>query len=205
MPVGEAWSLLNRIEDITPCLPGATAIRVTDDRYDIVMKIRFGPLDLMFKGAVDITQRDPATHTLAVKTKANDAKGQGSASGATVATMSEEAGITRVVLDTDLMIGGRIAQMGRGMVADVSNELLGRFVGNLKTRFLAASQAKAGTDTPAAAADPSPAAVGAAPVPPEVRAAPAGQAEEYVDVGGAVRRAMWRRLINLIFFWRKSD
>lgn len=214
LPARETWTLLNRIEEITPCLPGATAVEVSEDRYDIDLKIRFGPLDLRFKGVVEIAERDVAGHKLVVKTKANDAKGQGSASGTTVATMTEEAGVTRVVLDTELMIGGRIAQMGRGMVADVSNELLARFVANLKTRFLAESEASGAT---ANVAPNPPAGSGnsqegghahAAPTARPVNtptAQPAARAEEYADVGGAVRRAMWRRFLNLIFFWRKAD
>lgn len=180
----DTWALLNRVEDITPCLPGATATRVDDEHFNITMKIRFGPLDLMFKGMVEIVERDDAAYRLVIKTKANDAKGQGSASGTTTATIAEEGGVTHVVLDTELMIGGRIAQMGRGMVAEVSNELLGRFVGNLKAKLLADSKANA-----------APAVASGEAVEP---------AEEYVDVGAAVRRAMWRRLVDWIFFWRKA-
>lgn len=192
MPAVKAWELLNRVEEITPCLQGASAVAAGDDRFNIQMKLRFGPLDLVFKGVVEITERDPVAHRMVLKTKANDARGQGSASGTTVAQMSELAGTTNIVLDTDLMIGGRIAQMGRGMVGDVSNDLLAKFVANLKAKFLV-------ENTP----QQEPTSIPGLSSAPSNTPAPAAT-EDYVDVGAAVRRAMWRRLLNVIFFWRKT-
>jgi len=197
----DTWNLLNQIEDITPCLPGASATRAGDDRYDILMKMRFGPLDLAFRGALEIIESDPQALKLVVKSKAADAKGQGSASGTTTVTLSEIGDMTRADLTTDLMIGGRIAQMGRGMVGDVSNELLARFVANLKAKFL---QDKKGpvAQPPSGDVDRESRAISSDGPAAPARQAEATAAEDVMDVGAAVRRAFWRRILNALFFWR---
>jgi len=218
IPAGETLDLLTRVEEITPCLPGASATKAGDNRYEVLMKIRFGPLDLAFKGVIEIVECDREAHRLVVKTKANDAKGQGSASGTTVVTMSESTGVTQVVLNTELMIGGRIAQMGRGLVSDVSNDLLARFVTNLKAKFLADSSPKGEatksnegstqgiTSLHEIVPIPSEASAPSISTMPRRAARPeAGLEDAYVDVGAAVRRAMWRRILNTIFFWRRHQ
>ena len=203
----QTLDLLRRVDEIASCLPGATATKAGDDRYDLAVRMRFGPLNLSFKGPIEIVSLDPASHSMSVKVRASDAKGQGSASGTTRVSIRETSGVSSVLLDTDLVIGGRIAQMGRGMVADVSNDLLAKFVENLKAKYL-----EAAPRTPVEAERSSAALSNDAPTWPAVAprhgdmlqpAAPTAQDEQYVDVSAAVGRAMWSRLARLIFFWRK--
>ena len=51
--------------------------------------------------------------------------------------MAEEAGATTVSIVTDLSVSGRVAQFGRGVMADVSARLLQQFVHNLEADVLA--------------------------------------------------------------------
>lgn len=192
--VDSAWALLNRVEEIAPCLPGASVTKVDEDHYQVTLRIRLGPLDLSFKGTIEILERDNAAHKLVLKTKANDARGQGSASGTTTATLSLKGDQTHVALNTELAIAGRVAQMGRGMVADVSNDLLDHFVTNLKQRFIDLPK------TPpmsAQTASPTPGAATAQPT-----SSPRND-DSYVDMGAIVRRAIWRRFVSFFLFWRR--
>ncbi len=130
--VGQAIALLSRIDEIAPCLPGASATRESDDRFNGTMRVRMGPLDMSFRGVIEFTERDPAAGRVTLKSKGSEARGQGMASATTVASLTPAGNATRVVLDTDLKISGRVAQMGRGMLVEISNDLLERFVTNLK-------------------------------------------------------------------------
>ena len=44
------------------------------------------------------------------------------------ATLTPDGSGTTVGIDTDLQVTGKVAQFGRGVMADVSSKLLGQFV-----------------------------------------------------------------------------
>jgi uncharacterized protein len=48
---------------------------------------------------------------------------------------------TRVHIDSDVTITGKVAQFGRGVIADVSSKLLAQFVANLERDVLSGSDA----------------------------------------------------------------
>jgi hypothetical protein len=52
------------------------------------------------------------------------------------ATMSTSDVGTKVIVETDLTISGKVAQFGRGVLADVSAKLLDQFVSNLESTVL---------------------------------------------------------------------
>jgi carbon monoxide dehydrogenase subunit G len=152
LPAPAAWELINHIEEITPCLPGATAVRVDDDRYDVSMRVKLGPLDLQFKGTITITEKDADGRRMVVKSKLQEGRGQGSATGSTVVVLAPQDQQTRVLLETDFSIAGRVAQMGRGFVGDVSNDLLGQFSDNLARLLASRSASSAASESSSAGA-----------------------------------------------------
>jgi hypothetical protein len=89
-----------------------------------------------------------------------DTRGQGNASATITAQLDSAGDATKVKLTTDLTISGKVAQFGRGALADVSQKLLGQFVENLETTVLAAAPDPVGEP-------------GVAPVVPAVEPAPA--------------------------------
>jgi uncharacterized protein len=104
--VEQAWNLLNRIDEIAPCLPGATATRTDDDHFAGSLRVRMGPLDMAFKGTIEFVERDRDGGRVVFRSKGSEARGQGTASATTVARLSKRGEGTHVGLDTDLMISG---------------------------------------------------------------------------------------------------
>jgi uncharacterized protein len=145
VPIDEAWKVLLDLERIAPCLPGAQLTEVEGDEYRGTVKIKVGPITAQYKGVAKITEADEANHKVVLQAEGRDTRGQGNASAAVVATLVEEDGGTVVKIDTDLNITGKVAQFGRGVMADVSGKLLGQFADNLKKDVL--------TGTPSADAD----------------------------------------------------
>jgi uncharacterized protein len=143
--VDQAWNLLNQIDQIAPCLPGATASKTDDDHFAGTLRVRMGPLDMSFKGTIEFVERDRNAGRVVLRSKGSETRGQGTASATTVANLSKHGEGTHVDLDTDFMISGRVAQMGRGMIVEVSNDLLDRFVSNLKAERMALATAGPGT------------------------------------------------------------
>ena len=171
-PVDDAWAVLTDLERIAPCMPGAQLTEVEGDEYRGIIKIKVGPISAQYKGAATFVSKDEAGHTAVLKAEGRDTRGAGNASATITATLTPAGAGTKVVVDTDLHITGKVAQMGRGVLADVSAKLLDQFVKSLERDVLAGGGSPApsapaggnGADGPAAA--PSPAAPPSAPSAP---------------------------------------
>ena len=153
VPVDEAWKVLLDLERIAPCLPGAQLTEVDGDEYRGTVKIKVGPITAQYKGVAKIESADEATHTVVLQAEGRDTRGQGNASATVTATLVGDGGSTTVNIDTDLNITGKVAQFGRGVMADVSSKLLGQFADNLKKDVLTGTPS---AETPAVAAETTP-------------------------------------------------
>ena len=164
LPVLEAWKVLTDVERIAPCMPGAELHEVDGDDYKGVVKVKVGPITAQYKGSARFVEKDSSSHHAVLRAEGRETRGQGNASATITASLEPSAARTRVSLTTDLHITGKVAQFGRGVLADVSNKLLEQFVRNLETTVLAASPNAA----PADGADPpAPAAPHVSPGPPD--------------------------------------
>ena len=149
VPVDDAWRILTDVERIAPCLPGAKLEDINGDTYSGFVKVKVGPIQAQFKGQASFVERDDAAHKAVLKGEGRDTTGKGNASALITAQLTAESPTsTRVTVDTDLNITGKVAQFGRGAMADISNKLLDQFVENLN-ELIAASNTTAGSDAPA--------------------------------------------------------
>jgi carbon monoxide dehydrogenase subunit G len=140
LPVDDAWSVLLDIERIAPCLPGAQLQEVEGDEYRGIVKVKVGPITAQYKGTARLEQVDNAAHTAVLVGNGRDTRGQGNASATITIEASQDAGGTRVEINTDLSITGKVAQFGRGVMADVSAKLLAQFVENLERDVLSSGE-----------------------------------------------------------------
>ena len=136
VPVDQAWAVLTDLERIAPCMPGFELEAVEGDEYRGVVKVKVGPIVAQYRGVASFRERDEANHRAVVRAEGRDTRGQGNASATVTATLAPENGGTRVSVHTDLAITGRVAQFGRGVLADVSSRLLGDFVQALEANVL---------------------------------------------------------------------
>lgn len=137
VPIDDAWRLLLDIERIAPCLPGAQLQEVEGDEYRGMVKVKVGPITAQYKGAAHLEQVDDTAHTAVLRAIGRDTRGQGNASAAIKLSMRADGDATVVSIDTDLAVTGKVAQFGRGVLADVSAKLLTQFVDNLERDVLA--------------------------------------------------------------------
>lgn len=138
VPVGidTAWTVLTDLERIAPCMPGAQLTEVDGDEYRGTVKVKVGPITAQYKGTATIREADADARRLVVDAGGRDTRGQGSADAAITVTMHErDASTTAVDVHTDLTIKGKVAQFGRGMLADVSAKLLDQFVDCLEDKL----------------------------------------------------------------------
>lgn len=128
----QTWNLLTDLERIMPCMPGAALDGIEGDNYLGNVKIKVGPIGAHFRGTARFVQKDDAAYRAVISASGKDPKGQAAANAQLHAWLEPISPTrTRVLIDTDLDISGRMAQFGRGAIADVSNRLIGQFVGNI--------------------------------------------------------------------------
>jgi carbon monoxide dehydrogenase subunit G len=154
VPLEEAWKVLLDVERIAPCMPGAQLQEIEGDEYRGIVKVKVGPITAQYKGAARIVEAREPDHTVVLKAEGRDTRGQGNASATVTATLTPDADGTVVHIDTDLNVTGKVAQFGRGVMADVSGKLLGQFAANLERDVLSGNGAAATTDAPAPASSP---------------------------------------------------
>jgi hypothetical protein len=138
LAVEDAWALLTDVERIAPCLPGARLDEASDGQFKGAVRVKVGPITVEYKGTATFESLDAANHTLVLKASGRESRGQGNASATVTGALVGDGTSTTVDLRTDLEITGKVAQFGRGVLADVSSKLLGQFVKNLENDLIAA-------------------------------------------------------------------
>jgi uncharacterized protein len=165
-PVERVWETLIDIERVAPCLPGAEISEASDDgSYRGTFSVRLGPTTAAYRGELRLEEVDEAARRVVMRASGQDKRGQGSAKASIVSAMHEEGDRTRVDVETDFTITGRLARFGRGgMIQDISNRLLREFAECLQQKIEAPAAAEPTPVDAVLAATPE----GAAAAPPAV-------------------------------------
>ena len=186
-PIDEAWPIITDLERIAPCLPGAQLQEIEGETYRGIVKVKLGPISSQFKGDAHFLERDDAAYSAVIKAAGRDVQGRGNASAEITATAeSLSPTSSKVVVTTDLHITGKVAQFGRGILGEVSSNLMKEFASNLNKMLddddLSADGSSA-DDVPAASADDSE----VTDSPPTIRKieGPATEPIDLMEVGGS--------------------
>jgi uncharacterized protein len=140
VPVERAWEVLTDVERIAPCMPGAQLQEIEGDEYRGIVKVKVGPITAQYKGTARFAEQDEAGHRAVLRAEGRETRGQGNAHATITAQLEPDGDGTKISVVTDLTITGRVAQFGRGVLADVSTKLLGQFADCLETKLLAGEE-----------------------------------------------------------------
>ena len=186
--IDTAWRSMQDVEGLAPCMPGATLETHEGDEFTGNVKVKLGPVSMVFGGVARFVSKDEATHTLVIEGSGKDRRGGGTAKGQVTAILVAEApDRTRVDVNTDLTITGKAAQFGRGVMQDVAGRIVDQFAGNLATLLAAGAAAEAGSTAEAAAGGTTHAA------PP-----PTVHADESIDLLGTAGAPVLKRAIPVV-------
>jgi carbon monoxide dehydrogenase subunit G len=171
-PAQSVWAALMDFERVVPCMPGAEVLeRRGEDAYQVQVRVKVGPMSMMYRGQAEITDRDDEARTAAMRVQARETRGQGSANATVQIKLGEEGAGTRATMSTELKLSGRAAAMGRGVVTDVSQALVSEFAEHLAKMLSKGSGDGAGEPVAAPQEGPvgaAPAAVSSEPAPGDV-------------------------------------
>ncbi|MEX2100297.1 MAG: SRPBCC family protein [Acidimicrobiia bacterium] len=148
VPVDAAWKVLLDVERIAPCMPGAQLQEVEGEEFRGIVKVKVGPITAQYKGVAKIIEADEAARRIVIQAEGRDTRGQGTASANVTATLTSDGAGTVVHIDTDLNVTGKVAQFGRGVMADVSSKLLGQFADCLEHDLLSGNGESGAAGTP---------------------------------------------------------
>jgi uncharacterized protein len=144
-PLERVWEALIDVERVAPCLPGAEITEAGGDgSYRGNFTVKLGPTAASYRGELAIEEVDEQAHRAVMRANGSDKRGQGSAKATIVNVMRQEGELTKVEVETDFTITGRLARFGRGgMIQDVSNRLLRDFSDCLQQSIESAEPAAA--------------------------------------------------------------
>ena len=139
VPIGveETWAHFNDIASVAECFPGAQVTEADEESFAGSVKVKLGPIALLYNGSGTFVEKDAEAHRFVVDAKGKDKRGNGTAGAKVTVSMADAGGATDVSVETDLAITGKPAQFGRGVMQDVSDKLLGQFVACLEQRLAA--------------------------------------------------------------------
>ncbi|MEE6166535.1 MULTISPECIES: SRPBCC family protein [unclassified Mycolicibacterium] len=152
VPIEDAWDLLTDLDQVVPLMPGAQLTGQDGDDVLGKVKVKVGPVTSEFSGKVRFVEQNRDEHRAVIDANGKEARGTGNAAATVTARLHDAGQTTRVTVDTDLKVVGKLAQFGSGMLQQVSEKLLGQFVDSLEAK-LAADQ-PAAADAPVAPAPP---------------------------------------------------
>ncbi|SFR29072.1 Carbon monoxide dehydrogenase subunit G [Lentzea waywayandensis] len=121
-PAEEVWAALIDPERVAPCLPGATLTSVDGKSFSGEVKVKLGPVQLLYRGTGEFVEIDPVLRRAVMKAAGKDTRGNGTASAVVTFVVGDS-----VDVETDLAITGRPAQLGRGLISEVSGKLVDQF------------------------------------------------------------------------------
>ena len=130
-----AWAAFSRLDQIAPCFPGATVTVVNGRDYAGLVKIKFGPVPLVYNGSAHVKELNRSARRMVIEAVGEDRRGNGTATAQVTVTFVDRGDSTDVSVQTDLSITGRPAQFGGGVISDVSDRLLDLFVSCISARF----------------------------------------------------------------------
>jgi carbon monoxide dehydrogenase subunit G len=140
----DVYQLLVDVERVAPTIPGAEVTgRREDGVYDAKATVKMGPMSLTYKGTAEIIEADPAARRAVLKAKGADQKGQGTAQALMSMAVEPDGAGSRVRMSSDILVSGRVAQMGRGIMQDVATRMIGEMAKALEATLQTGETVKA--------------------------------------------------------------
>ncbi len=135
-----AWALLQDIEGVAGCMPGAKITeRINDRLYKGTVAVKFGPASMSFRGDVEVVSLEAASKTLHMVGKGTDSTGSSGASmDLTARVEAIDAAACNLIGASEVSMSGKAAAFGGRMIDSVADQVLKQFASN----FAAQVQAK---------------------------------------------------------------
>ncbi len=203
-PRAAVWDFLTDPYKVARCLPGAAITEKVDERsYGGTITVKVGPVTANYRGKMRFEKLDEAAGEAEIVASGQETRGKGGADMKMRSRVVERApGETEVTVVSDVNVVGVLAQFGRGMIQDVSDQLFQKFTVCMRREAEAPAAPAPAEGVPAAVSTDRPEVPAASPAPPPPAPTPAK--EDVLDVGALGAAAAGRaakRTLGRPVFW----
>jgi len=134
------WSFLMDVPRVARCVPGVEHVEAVDDHsYKGRLGVRIGPIRLSLDGTVAVEEQDPAAWRARMRADAHDRRLGGGIRARLSLTLTPADDGTRLHIETDLAVLGKIGEFGQPVIRKKADGLLEEFARNLQAALAATS------------------------------------------------------------------
>lgn len=131
-PIDDVWATMVDLERVIPCVPGAKVLeRTGESAVKAEVRIRLGSMSMLYSGPAEIVERDDGARRAVLSGRAKEARGQGNADAKIEIELADAGATTDVSIHSLVNVTGKAAQMGEGVIAAVTEGMIGEFAENL--------------------------------------------------------------------------
>ncbi|TFD82786.1 SRPBCC family protein [Cryobacterium fucosi] len=165
-PIDTVWETLMDFERVAGCVPGAEVLnKLSDDAYQVGMKVKLGPVSMQYKGLMNVIERDATAHRAVFQGRAQETRGQGTAQGTATLSLVESDGTTTGTVSAEVDLSGKVAAMGKSIIGSVTDQMMALFADNLQAMVAGTDTGTEPATTAPAGGKPATATAGSAPGP----------------------------------------
>jgi uncharacterized protein len=126
------WDFLMEVPKVARCVPGIESIEAVDaSAYKGSLRVQVGPIRLSLQGTMTVEEQDRASWRARMRAEASDRRVGGGIRARMSLTLAPGEGGTRLRIETDLAILGRIGEFGQPVIKKKADALLEEFAHNL--------------------------------------------------------------------------
>jgi len=132
------WDFLMDVPAVGRCVPGVDRVEALDgSSYRGGLKVQIGPIRLALEGTLAVEEQDREAWRARLRAEASDRRLGGGIRARLSLTLSEAEAGTRLGIETDLAVLGRIGEFGQPVIRKKADALLEEFARNLRAALAA--------------------------------------------------------------------
>jgi carbon monoxide dehydrogenase subunit G len=127
------WDFLMEIPKVGRCVPGVETVEAVDgSAYKGSLRVQVGPIRLSLQGTITVEEQDRSAWRARMRAEANDRRVGGGIRARLSLTLAPAESGTRLMIDTDLAVLGKIGEFGQPIIRKKADTLLAEFAQNLR-------------------------------------------------------------------------
>ena len=137
----EVWAFLTDPSKVAGCLPGAAITGQLDERTHAgTIAVKVGPVSARYKGTVRFERLDQKEGVAEIAAAGQDVRGKGGADMRMTSRIIERGpSATEVTVTSTVNVTGILAQFGRGMIQDLSDQMFRQFTDAMRAALESAA------------------------------------------------------------------
>jgi uncharacterized protein len=123
----QVWNYFKDFKRVAACAPGAELTSQAGNQIKGKVAVKMGPIKLGFAGTVDIVEQNDAAKRMVLNASGGETSGKGQATAKVTMQVTPSGNGSSVKVTQDIAMSGAVAQMGRGMMQDVTGVMMKQF------------------------------------------------------------------------------